>query len=75
MRINAARLRNAIVFASVFGVIAFLLSWPMLAVLVKPGTNLIEAWILTADVPLTAILLANIVGFASGYRFSKEKHA
>lgn len=57
------RTRNGFVYASVAGLVVFALTWPMLALMVVPGTDLVETWMRTADVPLAAILLANIVGF------------
>lgn len=65
------RTRNGFVYASVAGLVVFALTWPMLALMVVPGTDLIDMWMRTADVPLSAILLANIVGFVYGYRRNK----
>lgn len=65
------RTRNGLVYASVAGLVVFALTWPMLALMVVPGTDLVETWLRTADVPLSAILLANLGGFVYGYRRNK----
>jgi hypothetical protein len=55
-------------FATCYGLLAYLLSWPMLALLVDPGTDLVDAWTRTADVPLTFVIMASTVGYVVGYR-------
>lgn len=60
-------------FATCYGVVAYLLSWPMLALLVDPGTDLVDAWTRTADVPLTFVIMALAVGYVVGYRRNSRR--
>lgn len=70
---NLKRLRNGCLFSFCAGLGAFALSWPMLALLAPVGTDLVDAWRRTADVPVTGILVVQAWSFVAGYRRNSRR--